>query len=831
MSRKAGVFGYSLAAAVAVLAILQWLGSTSGAAWLAIWLALALAVLAATVYASHRLEGTPRATTGEARLVAALDQVSDAYLVFDADDKLVAANRQFAQMFDPDAAPGRIGITFREMCTTIVNGDSRYKDDASRRAAIERRMQLHRNPGPPFEYHRVGGGWLRITERRLADGGTVITYTDITEAKRREAEIAASDQRFRAFADIASDWLWETDAKHRYTFFSPNAEVILGRPNRDRIGQSREEFLRRHWKTQSAEEAELFRRHLDDLAAHRPFRNLVHSYFRADGQVRMVSVSANPVRSPSGEFRGYRGVGHDVTELVALTKQAETAHQRLVQAIETLDDAFALYDAGDRLVTFNRRFREMAGPELGASVREGRSFEEILRDAVVLGIYPQADGREEQFVLERVAAHRAGRGQFVERFANKLWLRIDERRTPDGGMVWIGTDVSALVEREAELARQSKIQRALLDNIDLGISLIDSNLQVIAYNERLRALLDFPTDLLKVGMPLEDLFRFNAARGEYGPGDSEHQVALRLALARLMQPHAFERTRPDGTVLEIRGQPLPGGGFVTTYTDVTHFKRAESELRSAREQAESASHSKSMFLANMSHELRTPLNAVIGFAEIIQGEVVGPLGSPAYKEYANDIVASARHLGHVIGSILDLSKIEAGRMKLEETVISLDEAADAATRLLRSRATEGRIRLETRIPASPPRLLADSRALQQMLVNLLANAVKFTPVGGDVILSVELAADGGLVWSVRDTGIGIDAEDQARIFEPFTQVESSLTRRHDGTGLGLPLVRALIELHGGQVRLESQRGRGTQVTLHFPPERTIRSEARAVKAS
>jgi signal transduction histidine kinase len=242
-------------------------------------------------------------------------------------------------------------------------------------------------------------------------------------------------------------------------------------------------------------------------------------------------------------------------------------------------------------------------------------------------------------------------------------------------------------------------------------------------------------------------------------------------------------------------------------------------LSEALQRAEAASRAKSEFLANMSHELRTPLNAIIGFAQLIHDEIHGPIGAEQYKDYIGDIRESGSHLLRIINDILDLSKAAAGKMTLEEDHISVGDVVAGVCRLMRHRTEAGRLELTVRVAEALPALWADERKLKQMLLNLLSNAVKFTDPGGRIGVVVELAATGELLLVVSDTGIGIAQDQLARVLEPFAQVDGTLTRKVDGTGLGLPLVKAMIELHGGSLVLESEAGAGTTVTLVFPHER------------
>jgi signal transduction histidine kinase len=246
------------------------------------------------------------------------------------------------------------------------------------------------------------------------------------------------------------------------------------------------------------------------------------------------------------------------------------------------------------------------------------------------------------------------------------------------------------------------------------------------------------------------------------------------------------------------------------------------ELAEALDRAEAANHAKSAFLAHMSHELRTPLNAIIGFAELMRLRLHGPLGARQYEGYAADIGESGAHLLRIINDILDLSKTEAGKMELCEEVVDVGELVGSVCRLVRHRSEAARLHLLTAISSPPPLLYCDERKLKQMLLNLLSNAVKFTPPGGRVVASADAGPEGGLRIAVRDTGIGIAARHLARVLEPFAQVDGSFSRRCDGTGLGLPLVKAMIELHGGALELSSALGKGTVATLAFPPVRLVR---------
>jgi signal transduction histidine kinase len=246
-------------------------------------------------------------------------------------------------------------------------------------------------------------------------------------------------------------------------------------------------------------------------------------------------------------------------------------------------------------------------------------------------------------------------------------------------------------------------------------------------------------------------------------------------------------------------------------------------LQQRAERAEAQSEAKSAFLATISHELRTPLNAIIGFAGLMEDQRFGPLGAPRYREYVTDIKNSGEHLLGLINNILDLSRAEAGKLHLQEDVVDVAEVAEVCVRQMQLRAAESGLRLELALPASPLMLLGDASKLRQILFNLLSNALKFTPVEGHVLLKIEYASDGGINLVVKDSGVGMSPADIPLAMQPFTQLDNRLARRYEGTGLGLPLTRSLVELHGGSLRLESALSEGTTVTVAFPASRTIAS--------
>jgi signal transduction histidine kinase len=271
--------------------------------------------------------------------------------------------------------------------------------------------------------------------------------------------------------------------------------------------------------------------------------------------------------------------------------------------------------------------------------------------------------------------------------------------------------------------------------------------------------------------------------------------------------------------------------FLTLVREITERKRAEKAIIEARRQAETANKVKSAFLANMSHELRTPLNAIIGFSDLMTREAFGPIEPKQYREYVGYIFGAGEHLLELINDILDISKVEAGSAELQEEPIDIPDLVRATTLLVQGRASKGQVRLTADLQQDLPRIRADLRKMKQILVNILSNAVKFTDPGGSVTLQVRCEPGRGHVFRIVDTGVGMAKADIPKALSPFGQVGEGSARSDEGTGLGLPLTKKLVELHGGRLELESAPGEGTTVTLAFPSDRIMPTERPAASGN
>jgi two-component system cell cycle sensor histidine kinase PleC len=423
----------------------------------------------------------------------------------------------------------------------------------------------------------------------------------------------------------------------------------------------------------------------------------------SNGGVRWIDArgqSRQPQRD--GGYDSLMGVALDVTEARRTKAQAQAAESRLRDAIESVSDAFVLFDRRGRLILWNQGFQDAFAFPKG-EVRPGAQKDELNRIAAeaIKAEHPSAGGRAGVREVE---------------LKDGRWLQMAERFTGDGGTVVICADITVIRRQEAERRRAADELRAMVAELEAS----QANLALLA---------------------------------------RKYEVAM---------------TR-----------------------------------------AEAANQAKSEFLANMSHELRTPLNAINGFSEIMAAEMFGPLGDRRYKGYAADIHSSGQHLLSLINDILDMAKIEAGKLTLHYEPMALDVLCAEAVRLMRGKAQEAQLALTLDCPEDL-HIEADQRGLKQVLLNLISNAVKFTPEGGAVSVKVAPRDAATVRVSVVDTGIGIAAKDLKRLAQPFEQVEGQHSKSTQGTGLGLALTKSLIELHGGAMTIESEPGRGTTVWFDLP---------------
>lgn len=449
-------------------------------------------------------------------------------------------------------------------------------------------------------------------------------------------------------------------------------------------------------------------------------------------------------------------------------------------------------------------------------------------------IHPEdRESVEQWFTLETAEGRAIDECRFRIQRADDEIRHLHGRRTivpVDRGIRIAGTvlDISEYIAAEKNLGDQAALYRGMFEHAIWGIFQTTADGYYLAANAALARIYgyDSPGAMLAA---LTDI-----GRQLYVDPTRRDEFVRLMKRDGIVSSFESQVYRANGGVIWISEscrEVRSGTGdllyYEGTVEDITLRKQAERDLQAAKEQAEAASRAKSAFLANMSHELRTPLNAILGFSEILRDQLLGPLGDERYREYAGDIHGSGKHLLEVINDILDLTKIEAGHLDLDEQSVDVESILAACERFVADSARRAKIALRVIQPKSEIRLSADAMRLKQILLNLLSNAIKFTP-SGEVVLTTGHAPDGGFFFKVADTGIGMSAEDIAKALLPFQQIDTSLARRYEGTGLGLTLTKSLAELHGGTLSVKSAVGRGTTVTVTLPAWRGGDAEPRAV---
>jgi len=551
----------------------------------------------------------------------------------------------------------------------------------------------------------LGDIWVLLAPLGLGAVVGILMMLQVWRQKRATRDWAETEHRFRVAVEAARCGVWEWDLEAEEVTLSDYMATLLGLPEGGVIPAAT--VLGR---------------------VHPKYRELVEHALRQAATFGVFETTF-PVTGPNntirwidarGQARGARdeggfinilGVALDITEARRAKAQAQAAEGRLRDGIESVSDAFSLFDRHGRLILCNQAFSDAFGlaPE---AVRRGAMKDELNRIAAlsIKADHPSTD---------------LGAGMREVEMHDGRWLRLAERYTSDGGTVVTATDLTLIKRQEAETQRAADSLRLMVDQLE----------------------------------------------------SSQDKLSL------LARKYEIAMTR-----------------------------------------AEAANQAKSEFLANMSHELRTPLNAINGFSEIMAGEMFGPVGDARYKGYASDILRSGQHLLSLINDILDMAKIEAGKMTLHYEQVSLKEVCEDAIRLMRGKAEDSGLVLVLDSQDLPD-IEADQRGLKQVMLNLISNAVKFTPEGGSITVSITRHGPGRQRVAVVDTGIGIAAEDLSRLARPFEQVEGQHSKTTQGTGLGLALTKALIEMHHGVMAMDSEPGAGTVVSFELPETRPAEIEA------
>ncbi len=745
------------------------------------------------------------------RVTVSLETVFDAIPVglglVDPGRRIVLMNRSFRESLDLplDAFPPGTPVE-DAVRASALRGVYGPGDPDAQVAAV---MAPDRTRAGRLRRRTFGGRTFDLHNTPLPDGSYIVSAVETTAllAARADAENALG-QTASALSALRIG-LAVFDSQRRLLLVNPRfSSLLMLPPDRPAAGTdfgamldlmaTREEYAN--------SEGVAF---IAALRGAAPGVGLTQSRLRSDG--RTVEALFDPL--PNG------GCAISISDITPQVRSEDDARRRallLDMVLLNIPHGICVYGPDRRVTMVNDTYHTVMD---GAPLRIGEVRAEIVQRRFAAGEYGQGAAaeavRSEEMTQIFDAPH-------VRRRVRPNGTVIDVRTAPlpDGGHIRVVTDVSALVQAEAELSRRAAEMSTMLGNIRQGILLWDGDRRLVASNAAVADLLGLPDGLLVPGKPESDLTGVMAGLGLFGPPEDAAEMVNILKHLDRSVPFDRELKILSGRTLHAQSNPAPAGGWITTFTDITLTRETEAELRRSKDRAEAANQAKSRFLATMSHEFRTPLNAIIGFSESMMQDN-GAVPADVVADYSGQINAAGKQLLSLINVVLDVARIESGRFQPAAESVDIATALRNAVRQCGSVARAGEVSVVLDIPGDLPLVRGDERRIAQTLSDLLSNAVKFTDAGGAVTARAGLTDDGDLLVSLTDTGIGIPGEDLERVFEPFTQLDETLARRYSGAGLGLFTARAVVVAHGGQLTLTSRVGVGTTVRIVLPRSRIL----------
>jgi PAS domain S-box-containing protein len=677
---------------------------------------------------------------------------------------------------------------------------------------------------------RVGSGevrWMkdRASAVRSADGRAlrlIGAVSDVTQEREVQHALAESEARYAHALNAIGEGMYDWDIERDEVFYSAGVRRQTQIPEHEM--QTPQDWLARL----HPDDLPLYQRRMRDHLRGATERFECEVRYRAgDGSWRWARQHGLAVRDADGRALRVIGSTGDITDAKHMAEALAQAEARLQAAIEASSEGFVVWDADDRLVMCNGVYRNFfRGVE--HQVVQGVKFEAIIRAGYDRRMFPEAGPDFAGWFDHLQMLRHSYSGRREQHLFDDQWLMVSDRPLPGGGVVSFYSDITEHKRRQRDLAvaveHAATARTQLLEAIEAiseGFVLFDAHDRLVLNNSRFVEFYAPSAYAIRPGASFREMLTEAVRVGQVPTADrdAEAWIDWRLKI-HLTQAEPLEMKLGDGRWMSISERRTQEGGVVGIYADITALKQREEELSLlvdrlavARDEAQEANRAKSRFLATMSHELRTPLNAILGIADMIreeaedagQTDLVDPLGR---------INRAGRHLLQLINDVLDLSKIEAGRLEVQPENVRLPGfVADIAT-TVQQLAARNANRFVCDCPADAGGVLADPMRLRQVLLNLLGNAAKFTE-RGEVRLTVR--GDGKRVhFIVADTGIGIAPDQLDRLFDEFTQADTSTTRRYGGTGLGLAISRRLCRMMGGEIEVESAPGKGSTFTAWLP---------------
>lgn len=788
---------------------------------------------------TEAVESTLNATEIEQQLADTIEAIPYGVALFDKEDRLVFINNKNREIFAPLKHLMVTGTPFESFVTDMFHSGLQEVPKDQIASLTEKRMDMHRNGYGRREIKLRDDVWIELSEHLTPEGNTVVSWSDLTGQRRREQALASllSDESDtldvpqRAAKAIALAMGCRIGGVVRKSESDDHADVIAFWDNDHFLPNfcyDSNQTLCRHVYEQGGYV------HLTE----KPAGDFVPEEFMPS--FRIESYHGLALRDQDGEIIGHifaiddtsaqgtpsqgREVFHLIGHWVEMEFRRQELHQTIVDAQKRFRDFAEI--SSDWFWEMNENFEFTFISEHAPQEAQTRLYEMI----IAAHEQPASDWFYSGLSNpgNRIVAKRSFRDVSIRITdgENERMYLVGARPVFDEDGEFIGyrgtgNDVSAVLAANQRAARLEAWLWEALESSPEAFVLYDKDDRMMICNQKFKDIF-FPKDedKLQPGMTFAEILDVFLEQGitDIPPEKIPQWKINRMRHRGVPNAEQYNETRANGRIYMAVEHRTREGGIASFYIDITSMHEQEKILTRAKEEAESASRSKSEFLANISHELRTPLNAIIGFSELIRDELAGPPNGPKYKEYINDIHNSGMHLMELINDILDLSKAEAGMIEGSDRLTDVVEVIESCNKLIGPKAERAYVRMEAHYADNLPYLFVDPKHLRQILLNLVSNSVKFTPEGGRIEISV-LHNPGNLQIIVADTGIGMRPEDVPKAMAAFGQIDSSLARKYNGTGLGLPLTNRLMEHYGGQMAIQTAPGQGTSVTLTFPSDR------------
>ncbi len=765
-----------------------------------------------------------------------LETMTDGVSLWDADHKLVFASRAVHEQVLGIGGSGilRIGKSMEEVALDLIAAGDRAPVKGGGLSVDKLVARIFDPAGFRFERGHPSGRVIEFQFLPMEGGRTIGIHRDITELRQRQSDLErARDEVERSRSLMAAVLngmpvgVTLFDAEQRLVYANNKLRIRnLKMPDNGivPIEIKADEMIRAQIEAGD---------HLygDDGAPLTLEQRLARTFDPKGSKSLRRIPSGRYLESsfmPLGDGHTL-GVYRDITELKQREIDLERARDETVAAQQLTDAVLkglpigvALFDAERRLVYTNRKVSVPRAKDSRDGEQQQTTLDDIIRHQMARGDHHYDEQGNILTLEQRIARVTAPDGSSSNRrIPNGRHMEFSFRRLGDGRTLSIVRDITEIKEREGELERARdeldtahRLTNTILEGMSDGVGLLNADGTMGYINTAVRRMFGFADGEVTTGMSIYDLIRVQAQSGDNVVVDGK-TLSIEERVARLRDPRGarFERRLRSGRHIEFTFRPIEGGRTLGLYRDITELKDRQAEIERARDAAEAANQAKSTFLATMSHEIRTPMNGVMGTAELLERE---PLAE-RQKRLVRTIRNSATTLLRIIDDVLDFSKIEAGRMELETAPFQLRALVESTTETLSVQADNKGLRIVTTVADGTPDLVdGDATRFRQILFNLIGNAIKFTDIGEiRVNVSAQPSTEGRvrLSLSVADSGIGMTEEQRARLFQPFSQADSSTTRRYGGTGLGLSIVRRLAELMGGGVTVASVPGKGSTFTV------------------